>query len=193
MDISKYDIKIALFNAISKVYMNDLDIINKKIYEVTFTVRLGMYLREILEYKYDYKIDCEYNKRGTDPKTKSENDNTPIRPDIIFHKRAKNNDESTIGNIFFLEAKWDKLSNDDFKKMILSLGSHYCYSYAIGLQQINKNGCNIIIIEKDGEDNNYLIEELNISVADPNEVDKIELNTIRKQKYSEDELLNLIK
>jgi len=80
--VSKKPIK----EAIKKFISNDkTQILKSNSYEPTISHRIAVYLENA--YGEEYKVDCEYNKKGL--KDKRDSKGNKIRPDIIIHKRGK--------------------------------------------------------------------------------------------------------
>ena len=94
---AKIDIKAGLMKALVKLYHDDHSLIRRKCCERSIVFRLGHYLVNSIE-EYNLDVDCEYNKRGDDPKslTKSKYN----YPDLIVHKR-----ETNESNLLVVEVK----------------------------------------------------------------------------------------
>ena len=97
--------------ALEEVIKNDCYLLEIGINERSLTHRLAVYLEK---YFPNYHVDCEYNRKGMDPKKLEnykkniESDDTEavtVYPDIIIHKRGTKN------NLVVIEAK--KSSNTD--------------------------------------------------------------------------------
>lgn len=97
--------------AIKKLIENDRELIENKM-EWATAHRLAVYLEE---HYPGWHIDCEYNKRGPDFKTKHNSDNQYRRPDIIIHHRGRLEKDH---NLIVIEIKMKSGDEDDETKLI---------------------------------------------------------------------------
>lgn len=83
--------------AIAALYHKDFAIIEKQCSERSIVFRLGLYVAQNFE-KCGYHVDCEYNRRGTEPKSlKGKRFNFP---DVIVHQRG-----NSENNLLVVEVK----------------------------------------------------------------------------------------
>ena len=94
----------ALNRAISKLMINDIELIEADASEWSISHRLALYLD--MEFP-GWNVDCEYNRQGNghDPK-RCKNSDT-VRPDIIIHRRQR---KKLADNLMVIEIK--KCSSD---------------------------------------------------------------------------------
>ncbi len=117
---------IERFNAV-KNYDNDL---LSDVNERTFVFRYGHYLANYLENESSYKVDIEYNRYNNDIKKLN---NKNIYPDLIVHKRRKND------NLLAIEFKKNNDSQKDKQRLIqLKKNKEYLCSNVYFIV-INKN------------------------------------------------------
>jgi len=106
MTIEKY-----ILAAIEKLKVNDSVLIDKKM-ERPAAHRLAVYLEE---YFPGWNIDCEYNKMGEKTQPKQNSCGNHKRPDIIIHKRERNEKEN---NLLVIEIKIEHNGVNDTNKLI---------------------------------------------------------------------------
>lgn len=175
---NKEIIKI-LKQSVKMLYKNDNYLIQHSVHEQDLSHRIAFYFENILKnynwfIKNGYNIDVEYNRNFEDSKRVycncqncSENFcyikkkhfnindyNSNCKPDIILHKRGKNN--NTIkdkNNLIVIEMKKDKEKyKDDFSKLAAFTCENNDYKYALGIFiNINKNKVKYIFF-KNGQE-----------------------------------------
>lgn len=108
--------------------LDDSKKIKKHVGERAIVFRFGLYFQKELdehEWSKEYKLDCEYNRNGADPK-KIPTVGNRIYPDLILHKR-NNND----GNLVVMEFKgwWNQNLEYDEKKIekMVDKNGKFCY------------------------------------------------------------------
>ena len=84
----------------------DLQLLELCADERAATHQIACYLQKCFT---DWHVDCEYNRRGSEPKTQS---GKIVRPDIIVHHRG------TSENLLCIEAKKEGGSLDDDRKKL---------------------------------------------------------------------------
>lgn len=169
MQLTEHDItkklqehlKEFIMNALTNLYLQDYAIIKNPtgthIYEPSWTARIAMHLHEQLKHnEYDidfelapnagYRVDCEYDKHGSDPKFDPSNQKR--RPDILIHKRAISSrhgeyNDTTDRNILFCEVKWGDLSKDD-KKKLEYMADKYKYYCSLGIDHITGDSIKLV-------------------------------------------------
>ena len=97
--------------AIQKVRLNDDTLIQKKM-EWATAHRLAVYLEEHFP---GWNIDCEYNKMGIGSNSKHDSAGSHKRPDIIIHKRERQEKEN---NLLIIEIKMVSGDDSDEQKLI---------------------------------------------------------------------------
>ncbi len=90
-------IKDKIEKCIHIFYENDLQLLEKEIHENAVSAQLSRYLAAEFP---NYHIDCEYNRHLEDDK---ELDGEIIRPDIVIHRRATDDQ-----NLAYIEIKTNK-------------------------------------------------------------------------------------
>lgn len=119
------DVRSRVEEALRCFYLNDSCLVHIGAHERSMTFRLGMYLQLFFS---GWDVDCEYNRKGTRPKTNSKN--RKVLPDVIIHHR------NTPENLLAIEAKpphasQDKIDGD--KKKIVEYVEHKPLRYRFGL------------------------------------------------------------
>lgn len=115
--------------AIAALYHKDFAIIEKQCSERSIVFRLGLYVAQNFE-KCGYHVDCEYNRRGAEPKSlKGKRFNFP---DVIVHQRG-----NSENNLLVVEVKTrndTRLAHfqNDINKLI-SFTEEGPYSYTGGI------------------------------------------------------------
>lgn len=138
---AQIDIKTELVEALVKLYHNDHSLIRRKCCERSIVFRLGHYLVNSME-KYDLDVDCEYNKRGDDPKslTKSKYN----YPDLIVHKREVNEKNRLVVEVKTPnDAKEKHLENDRDKLKEFTSEDPYLYEWGVHLY-ISATVCSMV-------------------------------------------------
>ncbi len=108
------DLARLLSEAVSAAYAETPSLFDKKGIEQAMVFRIGIHLHKLLqstELKH-YQLDCEYNKKGDDPKR--DINGTAIRPDLIVHQRGDNHESANKLAVEFKEW-WNKNTGDTFK------------------------------------------------------------------------------
>ena len=160
-EILQKNLKKYLIAALKSLYRYDNELICNPetihVHEAALTARFAMYLRDQLRHNLTgidferfelagYRVDCEYNKHGSDLKTDSSN--SKRRPDILIHKRAiaslhGNYNDSSDRNILFCEAKWEKLDDIDETKL-KNTAKEYQYYCSLGIDHITGDGIKLV-------------------------------------------------
>ena len=98
-------VKSIVQEALEKFYSNDIYLLEHDLHEQTISSKIACYLSIIIENKnLKYNVDVEYNRNGDAPKALIGSGN--IRPDIIIHRRGKNNNtELDVNNLLIIEIK----------------------------------------------------------------------------------------
>ncbi len=115
--------------AIATLYHKDFAIIEKQCSERSIVFRLGLYVAQNFE-KCGYHVDCEYNRRGAEPKSlRGKRFNFP---DVIVHQRG-----NSENNLLVVEVKTrndTRLAHfqNDINKLI-GFTEEGPYSYAGGI------------------------------------------------------------
>ena len=82
-----------------------------------------------------YMVDCEYNKQGTDPKRWN---GRIFRPDIIVHKRGRNNRGD---NLLVVEIKKDKICPSSIQRLkFMTSPYNNAFGYELGCFLYFSNG-----------------------------------------------------
>lgn len=160
-EILQKNLKKYILAALKSLYRYDNELFcnpeNIHVHEAALTTRFAMHLRDQLRHNLTgidferfelagYRVDCEYNRHGSDPKTDSSN--SERRPDILIHKRAiaflhGNYNDSSDQNILFCEAKWGKLDNTDKDKLEMT-AKEYQYYCSLGIDNITGEGIKLV-------------------------------------------------
>jgi hypothetical protein len=125
--------------AINRLISNDKDLLQNDVNERSITHRFACYLQELF-HDHGWNVDCEYNKNhdqtkklmGYRRKTVAINDTqgTSVFPDIIVHRRMRDN------NLLVIEVK--KSTNNEPDKLDLEKLSAFKqelkYTYALFLR-----------------------------------------------------------
>jgi hypothetical protein len=122
MELSKIREKIK--TCIDRIYKNDSDLFSRENYEVTISCKFAQYLHDEFP---EYSVDCEYNRHIDGHK---ECEGQRIRPDIVIHKRGK--DEN---NLVYIEIKTDHNRDDradDINKIKCVTKQNGEYKYILG-------------------------------------------------------------
>lgn len=109
---------------------SDNQIIDRNLKEECINHRFALYLEKNKPpVYYNYYIDVEYDKNGSEMKTRLEN-GVPkiIRPDILVHKRT----DDINDNLLAIECKKGYLNSNDKTKLNWLLGNGYNYQACIG-------------------------------------------------------------
>jgi len=120
-------IKRRIKHCIDLIYENDQDLFNRANFEITISAKLAQYL--FIEFK-EFDVDCEYDKH-IDHQKRVENLDSNIRPDIVIHKRGKDDN-----NLVYIEVKKEQNKtsrNKDFKKIIEMTKLNGEYRYKLGI------------------------------------------------------------
>ncbi|PCJ39716.1 MAG: hypothetical protein COA81_09965 [Alphaproteobacteria bacterium] len=127
-----YELQKPLKDAIAEFYEKERELLKHKGIEQAMVFRIGIYLNELLKKTSlkDHSLDCEYNKKGKDPKTEID-DGTAIRPDMLIHKRGSGRDN----NILAIEFKgwWNTNRSKDIEKLKNLTKPNGGYKYKLGV------------------------------------------------------------
>jgi hypothetical protein len=137
-------LKRVISKSIRRLYIDDIDLIERKGMEQSIAFRFTLYLNEALQTvkwvnDLQLDIDIEYNKNGLAPKR------TPrrpkgTRPDVIIHKRGNNE-----SNLLIIEIKgwWNQESREiDIIKLEDFTHQDGEYKYGLGVfLELNINNC----------------------------------------------------
>lgn len=104
--MGKIEIINIIKNVICEIYKKDKDLFENNVNERTITWNFACYLKKYKKFAW-YNIDCEYNRNGEWVKACWEYYQT--YPDIIVHKRGKNNN---IKDWWIIIYWWLKQKND---------------------------------------------------------------------------------
>ena len=119
------DVRSRVEEALRCFYLNDSCLVHIGAHERSMTFRLGMYLQLFFS---GWDVDCEYNRKGTRPKTNSKN--RKVLPDVIIHHR------NTPENLLAIEAKPPHASQDkinEAKDKIMEYVWYKLLRYRFGL------------------------------------------------------------
>ena len=147
----RVSLKDLIKKALNTLYEKDKELlwlgesagIDKHVGERAIVFRFGIYfqqeLNKIPELK-DLKLDCEYNRKGMDPKKITIEER--IMPDIILHQRGNSNH-----NLLVIEFKgwWNKNQEYDKKKIEKLIDNAGEYGY--------KEGYTILLDKRYSDDN----------------------------------------
>lgn len=153
-------ILILLEQSVNLVYQNDKYLIEHSVHEQNISHRIAFYFENLL-INYDwftqngYSVDVEYNKNFDDTKKvynkcigcqledcdikkyqyNIQNYSESCRPDIILHKRGKNNNSySDYNNLLVIEIKKNtQNSKEDFAKLSAFTCNNSDYKYHTGV------------------------------------------------------------
>ncbi|MFQ6758245.1 MAG: hypothetical protein D9V46_12160 [Deltaproteobacteria bacterium] len=119
-------LKEVVIESLSKLCENDYLLIESSVKEECINHKFAQYIEYITKQSLphiDVDVDVEYNKYEHDPKKMM--GQTPIRPDIIVHKRQSGNSN----NYLAIEAKKEYSSKHDKEKIEhLVLSENFNYS-----------------------------------------------------------------
>lgn len=133
-----------LVKAYQRLVKNDFDLFTADVNERSITHKLAEYIQDEFS---EYHVDCEYNRKGIDPKRLSfsvdtiQSDDTEAKtayPDIIVHHRRTSN------NFIVIEAKKDTNGavNRDLEKLRAykdELGYQFAYFIKFPINSILEN------------------------------------------------------
>jgi hypothetical protein len=120
--------------AIEEFYAKDSVLVEKGGMEQACVVRIFHYLQNNMDNDFaELNLDCEYNKKGEEPKTIPDEDGKQvhIRPDMLLHSRGNG-----VRNVAAVEFKgwWSKESREhDAKKLKALTNLDGQYAYKIGI------------------------------------------------------------
>lgn len=145
--LNDYDFKPLIEKVLDKLYkkepelfdLDDSKKIKKHVGERAIVFRFGLYFqKEIEKHEWfkEYKLDCEYNRNGINPK-KVPTIGNRIYPDLVLHKRKNN-----AGNLVVMEFKgwWNRSQEYDEKKIEKMIDKNGKFRYSAGYT---------ILLEKD--------------------------------------------
>lgn len=113
--------------ALSRLYAEDRDLLDRGVHEMTIACRFAMYLQEVLP---GWQVDCEYNRDQSDVKR---GPRAAIRPDIVVHQRG------TSQNLLVIELKKARSPqelDDDHSKLEYLTSSQGRYRYRVGVSLV---------------------------------------------------------
>lgn len=165
-------LKRFIIAALKSLYRYDYDFVcnpeNTHVHEAALTARFAMHLRDQLRRNLTgidferfelagYRVDCEYNRHGSDRKFDSSN--SERRPDILIHKRAIScphgeYSDTPDQNILFCEVKWDELNKADNNKLETTT-KDYQYYCSLGIDHITGDSVQLVFRLRD---NAYLAQ-----------------------------------
>ena len=108
--------------ALCDFFVEDDDLLQRNVNERSITHKLAEYLQRQFE---GLKVDCEYNRRGKDPKTLQKR----IFPDIIVHDRGDSDNNRLV--IEVKKSAAGPVTRDEEK--LRGLTSSDGYHYTLGL------------------------------------------------------------
>ncbi|SLM31087.1 hypothetical protein MTBBW1_2680003 [Desulfamplus magnetovallimortis] len=132
------ELKVLVDKALVHLYRRDVDLIRRGVQEETLSHRLALYLEVLLcEHLHIelfdqtvYDVDTEYNKNGEDPKRLVPGGGGK-RPDIIVHKRGRNDN-----NLLIIEVKKNinfQIGTSDDNKLRGATNPNHDFRYRLGL------------------------------------------------------------
>lgn len=144
------DLKKLIEDSLQEFLHEDAYLLEHDVNERTITHHWAKHIERLAKEKiegFDWQVDVEYNRDGDLPKKlysiihdiKSNDDKgITVYPDIIIHRRGKNNlEDSENNNLLIIEAKKDKVfssTSDDTRKIIAFIeepdGGYY-YRYGL--------------------------------------------------------------
>lgn len=127
-DIKRW-LQVAFFDLFNS---DDKELLDRNVHEEAINHRLAYWLEKHRPAKYSaYYVDMEFNKNGDEKKIiNDKNSRTYMRPDIIIHKRTKDDGD----NLIAIECKKEDDSDYDITKLDY-LGDHgYNYRYCIAVR-----------------------------------------------------------
>lgn len=90
-------LKLLLIKSLNETYPKDKHLYKNNLCERCKVFRIGVILSQKINEKDEYlgySVDCEYNKRGDQPKNiSSEN---PQSPDLMIHRRGDDSDKNSL-------------------------------------------------------------------------------------------------
>lgn len=117
------EIESIIDKTIKKFLEYDQKLLQLSVDERASTHRIAYYLEDF--FKNGWHIDCEYNRKGRDPKRQN---GGLVRPDIIVHRR------DTYDNLLCVEAKKSgEILADDRRKLKKFTDENGEYRYQFGL------------------------------------------------------------
>ena len=144
-------LKKILERILVEFFNKDKILLQNNSHEQAISHKLACYLEKELEdflERNNYSVDVEYNRYWEDPKRSKELDNSLIKPDIIIHRRWKNNDGD---NLLVFEIKKWVLDWSDINKLkeMTKINWSFWYEYWIWLYNFDSsnNSCDIDIYE----------------------------------------------
>lgn len=128
---------IILDICLSKMLEEDRYLLERNVHEQTLSSRLACYLAQYYEEeeRWNYNVDCEYNRNFDDCKMLKNITNTNgVRPDIIIHKRWSNADNLLVIEIKKASnAEAQSWSDDEKLKWFTSSDDVYRFTYWVYL------------------------------------------------------------
>lgn len=119
--------------SLKKLVTNDIALINRKLKEECINHCFAKYIEQEIRKccpSNRYSIDLEYDKNYEDPKQMTYSDGKiySIRPDIIVHRRERND-----FNEIYIECKKPYLTKDDKEKLLQAKKNPFLYKFSIGI------------------------------------------------------------
>jgi hypothetical protein len=125
------DFLICAARAIRTLFVNDRELIVRRVKEEAINHRLAVYMERELNTKYSWlSVDVEYNKNYAEVKNIIGPDGNKvfIRPDILVHERGNN-----YNNKLAVECKLDYMDNNTKYKLMGLKNKPYNYNNSIGI------------------------------------------------------------
>ncbi|GIU70712.1 MAG: hypothetical protein KatS3mg003_0191 [Candidatus Nitrosocaldaceae archaeon] len=124
IDKDMKEIKDRVKIALRILFKNDSFLLEHDVHEISIAHKLAEYLQILFP---DWNVDLEYNRRGKEQK-RTHDRNELIRPDIIIHKRGKQD------NLLVIESKkYNNCSDEDIMKLEYLTNQNNKYKYKLGL------------------------------------------------------------
>ncbi len=119
--------------SLKKLVNNDLDLIRRELKEECINHCFAKYIEQEIRKFHPanrYSVDLEYDKNYENPKQMTYSDGKiySIRPDIIVHKRERND-----SNEIYIECKKPYLTKDDKEKLLQAKKNPFLYKFSIGI------------------------------------------------------------
>ena len=139
------DINKIVNSALGKLILKDKYLLINNVHEQTITSKLACYIGEelCLSIGEFWDVDTEYNRNGKNPKSLRNIGN--VKPDIIIHRRGKNNNRNfENNNLLIIEVKKNPKKDykqNDLKKIMAFIDEHpfyYKYGVFIGLKIVDE-------------------------------------------------------
>lgn len=126
--MENHEIKRVIESALAILYRVEKEIINDKAHEQSISARLMLHLQHLLP---EWGVDVEFNRQSENRDTKTDENGTKRKPDIIIHKRGPAGPNLAA---ILVKCEWNTESRENDREVLQSIKSKHGYQTSFVLE-----------------------------------------------------------